>query len=287
MASKHSELDAFALWLRDRGLSPGTVGIYVSDLRLAGRPLIPGLLARLRDPELAPKTKRHILAAGRRWAEHTDDATLTRRLKELRLPPPRRQAPRVPITKVELFAVIDELAEAEYLTKPMRAVLGMMACRGFRVGDVLGIHKHELAAARKQGILSYEAKGRRRLEFKLLKTYRKWLVMLADAPGKWDLVDELIVPDSAPECRRQSAAKAVRRALAGVGVKLGVYNLHPHRLRRTYAVEYLRTMKGDPEAIMRLTQHMAWSSIAVAAEYIDHARGDELDTFAEQIFERE
>jgi hypothetical protein len=45
-------------------------------------------------------------------------------------------------------------------------------------------------------------------------------------------------------------------------------------------------MKGDPEAMVKLTQHMQWASMATAMEYIDHARGDELDVYAERIFER-
>jgi integrase len=274
----------FRDWLAQRGLSKGTIGVYARDVEKAVE--AGGFIARLTDDELAPKTRRHILAAGRRWADFDDDEQLTRKLKEIRLPPPRRQAAKVPITRAQLFDLIDELGRADYLDDTMKAVLGMMACRGLRCGDVLRLRRRELEAAREGGTLSFEAKGRRRLEFKVLKTYRQYLLQLANTSGRWDRVDELVSPHAGDDGRRSAAARAVERALTRVGVKLGIYGLHPHQLRRTYAVEYLRAMKGDPEAMVKLTQHMQWASMATAMEYIDHARGDELDVYAERIFER-
>jgi len=277
-------LDSFRSWLGEHGLSQGTIDIYVRDIAIAGGAA--GLPDRLRDDELAPKTRRHILAAGRRFAEFTDNDPLTKALKKLRLPPPRRRSAKVPITRAQLFEVVDELARASYIDDPMRGTLGMMACRGFRCGDVLRLRRRELEAAREHGTLSYEAKGKRRLEFKIIKTYRKYLVMLCEQPGKWERVDDLVSPYASGDGRRKAAAKAVERALTEVGSKIGVWNLHPHRLRRTYAVEYLRSLHGDPEALIKLTQHMQWASMATAMEYVDHARGDELDRYAERIFDR-
>lgn len=277
----------FADWLADFGLSKGTIGIYCRDVELARTPA--ALLGRLRDDTLAPKTRRRILASARRWAEYTDNTRFRDQLKKLRLPPPRRKAAKVPMSREQLFALIDELAKADYLEPAMRGVIGMMACRGFRCGDVLRLHRTELEDGKDSGTLSYEAKGRRRIEFKLLKTYRRYLVQLADAPGDWERVCDLIAPGGADtfDQRMRAAAKAVERALSKVGVHAGITKLYPHRLRRTYAVEYLRSMHGDPEALIKLTQHMRWASMATAMEYVDHARGDELDDVATRIFERD
>jgi integrase len=284
----------FRDWLGEFGLSKGTIDIYCRDVDLARTPA--ALLGRLRDDTLAPKTRRRILASARRWAEYTNNERFRDQLKRLRLPPPRRKAVKVPIAKEQLFALIDEIAKAadrsprspDHLNTPMRAVIGMMACRGFRCGDVLRLRRTELEDAKTTSILSYEAKGNRRLEFKLLKTYRKYLWQLADAGGDWDRVCDLIAPGGAMtlEKRMRAAAKAVERALSRLGVRAGITKLHPHRLRRTYAVEYLRSMSGDPEAMIKLTQHMQWASMATAMEYVDHARGAELDDVAERIFDR-
>jgi integrase len=276
-------IDGFRTYLEESGLSSGTVDVYVRDVRIARESSVSG---RLRDGALAPKTRRHILAAARHWAEYSGDDQLTKQLKKIRLPPPRRKEARVPVTRDDLLALVDELGKADYLEPAMRATLGMMARRGFRCGDVLRLQRAELVAARDHGILSYEAKGQRRLEFKVIPTYRHALVELADAPGRWSRVCELVSPHATAKGRMKAAAKAIERSLVEVGVKIGILGLYPHRLRRTYAVEYLRSLKGDPEAIVKLQQHMQWASMATAMEYIDHARGDELDAAAEKIFER-
>lgn len=281
-----SGLESFRSYLGEFGLSSGTIEGYARDLKIAFD--AGGFIERLRDDSLAPKTRRRILAAGRHWASFDDDENLTKQLKKLRLPPPRRKKPKVPIERIGLFDVIDEIEKADYLDVPMRSVLLLMTKRGLRCGDALRIQKSEVVGALSTGTLSFLAKGKRQLEYRVLKTFKKALVDLAKQDGKWQLVDQLIAPHTKdPEVRRKTAAKAVQRALTKVGVRAGVLGLYPHRLRRTYAVQYLQQMKGDPEALMKLTQHMCWVSMQTAMEYVDHARGGDLDVHAEKIFERE
>jgi len=276
-------MEGFRSWLAEYGLSDATLEVYLRDVR---KGLEEGIVDRLLSDDLAPKTKRHMLAGCRHWAKYTKDERLTESLEKINLPPARRQTAKVPLTRDELFVLLDEVDRAEYLPKAMRATIGMMACRGFRCGDVLRLRRSELLAAKDTGVLNFVAKGRRNLEFKVLKTYRKHLGMLCSAPGDWGRVEELLAHGSEAG-RKTAAARAVGRALVELGVRCGIYGLYPHRLRRTYAVEYLRSMKGDPEALMKLTQHMQWATMATAMEYVDHARGDELDSVAEKMFDRE
>jgi integrase len=275
------DFKAFEKWLDDRGRSRGTIGLYSNDIRAAFA--AGGFPARLRDPRLAPKTRHRIRTAGRQWARRFGDTELEQLLRDFRLPKPRRATAKTPITRDELFALIDEIDRADYLQPAMRAVLGMLACRGFRIGDVLRLRRVELRAAVESGVLSFEAKAGARLEFRLLSTFKRHALTLANAGGKWSQVDALISPRAKRE-RRKAAARAVARSLTDVAVRCGIYNLHPHRLRRTYAVEYLSGLAGDPDGLMKLKQHMAWESIATVAEYVDHARGQQLDDAAERIF---
>lgn len=280
-----ADLDGFRAWLRGFGLTPGTVDGYVADVRRAtegGRTP----LRRLRDEELAPKTRRRLLAALRRYAEFTANERLTKELRTIRLPPARRKTAQVPLTRAQLYELVDAIEGAKDLAPGVRATLGLLACRGLRVGDVLRLRRTELDDARAEGVLAFEAKGRRRLEFRVLKTYRRFIVLLVKQGGDWKRVDELVSPQAKPKGRRLAAARAIERALVRVGVRVGIFGLHPHRLRRTYAVEYLRELKGDPEAMVKLTQHMQWSTMATAMEYVDHARGAELDSVASRIFDR-
>jgi integrase len=282
---KQRDLHGFRNWLFEFGLAEGTVDIYSRNVRLAyaeGGPLV-----RLRDDGLAPKTRRHILASCRRWAEYREDAKLTKSLRRLRLPPPRRKTAKIPLERDQLFALVDEIDGADYLGDAMRAQLGMMACRGFRCGDVLRLKRREIVNALGTGTLAYEAKGRRRIEFSVLGTYSRYLDIFMEYSSKWTRVEDLISPASQPgRRRRKAAAQASSRALIKCADALDIDNIHPHRLRRTYAVEYLRALQGDPEAVIKLQQHMQWATIATAMQYVDHARGAELDVAAETMWER-
>lgn len=281
---KAKDIEKFRAWLFEFGLSEGTVDIYSHDIDKAFRE--GGLMDRLRDDELAPKTRRHILAAVRHWGEYTSDAKLLMALKRLRLPSPQRKVAKTPIERDELFALMDEIEAATYLDDPMRAELGLMAARGFRCGDVLRLRKREIVSALRTGTLAYEGKGRRRLEFSVIPTYRRFLEILPDYPG-WDRVEDLIAPRSSPgKLRRRAASKAAARALTACADQVGIDDIYPHRLRRTYAVEYLRAMKTDPEAVVKLQQHMQWASLATAMQYVDHHRGAELDVAAEAMWAR-
>lgn len=285
MNANARELDGFAAYLAEFGLADGTIGIYLHQMKRAADD--GGWIARLKS-DLAPKTKRLVRAAARHWASWKEDGKLRAAIDRLRLPAPRRQKAKVPLPREVLFQVMDVIDDPKTdLDEPLRAALGLMACRGFRDGDVLRMRRAEVTAALDQGLLAFEAKGRRRLEFAVIRTYKRWLKVLASMP-KWGRVDELIVPHSkSPKARRAAAARKVQRALAAIGEQLGVAGLHPHQLRRTYCVEYLRAQKGDPEAVIKLTQHMQWANMATAMEYVDHLRGQELDSVAETMFDRD
>lgn len=277
------DFDAFRGWLDDRGCSLGTIGLYVGDVRAAFA--AGGLKPRLRNRALAPKTRHRIRTAARQWARFHADAQLELELRDFKLPKARRVKAKTPITREQLFALIEEIDRANDLAPAMRAVLGMLACRGFRTGDVLRLRRSELRAACETGVLAFEAKGGARLEFRVLNTFKRHVLTLANAGGKWAQVDALISP-RAKRGRRKAAARAVARTLTVLAVRCGIYDLHPHRLRRTYAVEFLTGLANAPDAIIKLQQHMSWESLATAAEYVDHPRGQQLDDAAERIFSR-
>jgi integrase len=271
-------LDGFEEWLLTYGSAQSTASLYVHNVKRAYE--LGGPLERLSDDELAPKTRRHILAACRAWAEYTEDEKLTKRLGKLKLPADERSTARVPIPRDEWLELMEEVDRADYITEPMRAELGMLGRRGFRRGDVLRLRRREVLAGLKTGTLAYEAKGKRRLEFRVLTTFRGYLEILADHRG-WERVRDLIAPRGRSP---QAAGKAVIRALGRCAGQVGLEDVYPHRLRRTYATEFLRQLQGDAEALIKLKEHMQWRSLATAMEYVDHVRGEELDEVAERIF---
>jgi len=277
------DLQAFRTWLLAQGLAKTTAEMYAYDVRSAAKD---GFAARLLDNELAPKTRHRILAAGRQWAKFREEPTLTAALVKIKLPPARRKLAKVPVDRDQLFAILDELPRADYLSPPMCAVIGMMACRGFRVSDVLRITHEEMDQALETGVLVFLGKGHRRMEFGLSKAWSPYVTALAETVGAWTRVEDLISPGSGEKTRRKTSVRAVERALTKLAHRAAVPKVYPHRLRRTYAVEYLRQHPGDPEALLKLTQHMQWADESTALQYVNHARGRELDAAAERIFER-
>lgn len=276
---------AFSAWLKKRGRTGDTIDLYVGEAVKASR-ADGGFFDRLGDRDLAPKTRHLIRTAALSWARFLQDPKLERELKEYKLPKARRAKAKTPITHDEQLAIVDEIDAAQGLAPAMRAVLGMVACRGFRVGDVLRLRRDELLAACDVGVLAFEAKGSARLEFRLLSTFERHVRALIAIEGDWIKVEDLISPRSKKEKRTKTSRRAVSRALKKIAARCKVSGMHLHRLRRTYAVEYLKRLEGDPDALTKLMQHMQWDSIATAAEYVDHARGVELDDAAERIFER-
>lgn len=284
MSVSESQLHSFEQSLLTYGRSAGTASMYVRNVRLAyegGGPL------RRLKANLAPKTKRHILAACRAYARFTSDDALLVELGRMKLPPAVRQAVKVPLERDEWFALIDAIREHAGIGEPMRAVLGMMAMRGFRCGDVVRMRRVEIEQGLSTGTLSFLAKGDRQLEFSVIETYRQQLEVLKGSDREWTHVEDLLVTRRSPaERRHRSALRAVQRALSSVAASAGIGGVYPHRLRRTYATEYLRSMTGDPEAVVKLMQHMGWSNIATAMEYVNHQRGAELNAPTHRMFDR-
>lgn len=280
------KIDGFKTWLKKRGRTDDTIDLYVDEVSKAAA--LPGnFFDRLGNRELAPKTRHRIRTSALSWARFLQDAKLERELREYKLPKARRAKAKTPITHEEQLAIVDEIDRADYLEPALRAVLGMLACRGFRVGDVLRLRRDELLAACNFGVLAFEAKGEARLEFRLLSTFERHVQALSGAEGEWSKIADVISPRAKKEKRAKAARRAVARALTKVAMRCKIFGMHPHRLRRTYAVEYLKQLEGDPDALMKLKQHMQWDALATAVEYVDHARGVELDDAAERIFRRD
>lgn len=273
-----SKIQDFKDWLTMRGRDPETAEGYALDIKLSyvtDDPLI-----RLRNPELAPKTKRRTMAALRAWCKFNKDNELLEKLMDFRLPPPERKITKVPLSREEWEELIDEVDKASYIAPNVRAALGIMAVRGTRVGDVLRMTREELVRGKASGYLIYEGKRKKRYEISI-KPILEYVDVLLKSEG-WKHVRDLISLRSKGKdsTKQSSAAQQVSRALKLVGEKIGIppEQLHPHRLRRTYAVEFLKATGGD---IVKLQSHMQWATINVAAGYVDHDRRSELDAISD------
>lgn len=289
-------LDPYEAWLRRRGAGTGTIKQYRSHAArlLAGQ----DPLDRMTNRSLSPKYRRMCRAAALSYARFSKTLggepaaraeKMIEELGDVRMPAPVRKTAKTPLSESawkELRAAIDE---SDKIREPVRAVLGLMATRGLRSGDVLRLKRAEVSAALKNGVLSYVAKGERRLEFGVLKSFRPYLELLAaEFDGtRASAVCDLIALRAAADNKMAAAGETVARGLVRVGEAVGAEDLgvepdelHPHKLRRTYATLYYEACGRDP---MKLKNHMQWSSIETAMSYVDHDRRDELDLVADEM----
>lgn len=268
-----ADTNKFSKWLISRDRTPGTARVYASHVKEA-LTYAGGPAERVRDRKLAPKTRVLAWAALRAWAKFQGDSKLSAALDDIRRPQAQRVKEEPPLARDVWHKLQKQIDKSKELEDPMRAVLGMLAHRGFRVGDVLRATREEVLEARRTSVLRIVIKRGKRGRF-TTKRFAKYLDMLVAVRG-WERVYELFAKKPA------SAAQAVRRALHTVAGEIGLDQdlIHPHLLRRTYASAYLAAAKGD---LTKLKAHMQWDSIATAAAYTDYYEDTELDEIAERI----
>jgi integrase len=276
MDISEQNLSDFRAWLTRRGRETETARIY--SLHLATCAKDPkGLTHRLVSRSLAPNTKHGIKAALRAWATFSDDDRLAKELADIRLPAPRRQRHKNPLTEAEWKTAVSHLRKARMTNKALRQVLILLSTRGFRSGDVLRMQRTEIVRALDTGKLIYVGKGNKRLEF-ATESIREPLEALAEIKG-WVHIRDLITTSKDPRVASNKVWRASRRTAK----KVGILEMNPHRYRHTFATHFLGKLSGDPNAIVKLQHYMGWENMATAARYVDRVSQDELDAIGTKM----
>lgn len=278
-------LDQFEKWLARRGRSERTREQYVR--------VMTGTFLKCSDP-LQPILnrkhsscyRRHLALVLKSWAKFSKDVALTEQIEELTLPAPVRKKARTPLSRDEWFQVIDAIDACEF-RPALKAVMGLIVVRGLRCSDALRIERADVENAAKTGVLSFVAKGDRRIEFSTgpIEKYLNALLEL-DAWPRNKPVWYLVTRRGARTC--QSAAKRVRRAIKELARTAGVdeSELYAHRMRHTYVNAFLAELEGDPRAVFLLQDQMGWANLNTARNYVARGTRAELDRFEEKLFAR-
>lgn len=261
-------LEKYRAWLLATGRAPTTAATYcrvLAQVLGAGSPE-----GRLVDRKLAPKTRGVLKFALKSWYRFSKQPKKVNALDEIRLPPLTRRGTKAELPLAAWRALVAEIQRMP-THKPgaaaVQCVLLMMGLRGFRIGDVLRMTRREVAESIRDEVISFEGKGGKRLIYDtaMVKVPMQTLLNLG-ADQKWATVVELCAFGAAPG----TGYMRCHRALKACAKQAKLTNVHIHRLRRTYATHYLKFLKNDPQALIKLQHHMGWSNITTAALYADH-----------------
>lgn len=265
------DVEAFKEWLEETGRSALTVRVYVAMLALGER--------GLRDADLAPKTRHTIRAALRAWAEFTEDQALVTRLRRLRLPAAKRQVPKPPIDSKDWKRLRSAIRALD--PTPETLVCGIMVDRGLRVGDVLRMKRSDIEDGLATGVLAFTAKQGKRLHYRVKRITLHLEGLLSFK--SWKRVADLVVPHSTDPI--VAGRQRISRLLKSLASELGLdpKYMHPHRLRRTYAVEFLKALGPDPRALPKLVAHMQWENVETAMEYVGYVSDEELAEIEDKL----
>jgi integrase len=270
MEATDGNLKRFRTWMVERGRVDGTADLYVGNVRsCAADPR--GITNRLVSRKLAPNTMRCNLAALRAWAVFSKDTELRDRLADLKLPPARRVRIKEPLGIGDWRKVVRQIKTCPMRSEGLRQAVLLIAIRGFRSGDVLRMRRSDMVRAVDTGNLAYEGKGRKRTVIAAGPVMEQLKALVAIP--RWETVRDLVSTSTIDRVVRQKIWRESRRVAKSVGVP----EMNPHRFRHTFATNYLKELKGDPNAIVKLQKYMGWESMATAARYVDRVSQDELD----------
>ncbi len=228
------------------------------------------------EPYLAPTIRRYLAWAGSEGMYGEDIEVL----EQLGYEPVaailggrrERKVPRRSFTDDDWYSLLQALgADASR----EGSVLRVMAVTGLRVGDVLAIPWAHIDEGLRSGVVTLERKGGRYIDVPTSGSEPEWAALhqgMETAGYGRDIVASYVRGESRSSALAGEAAyQRVNRHLKDLGAELGLPDpVHLHRMRRTIAVQALRTTQ-DMTQVQQLLGHASLSS---TERYVDEVRTD-------------
>jgi integrase len=265
----------FELWLQRAGYRESTRRATVRQIATMRAALEQGAAP---EPYLGPAIRRYLAWTASEGLQGPERCALEelgyRPVAPATAPRERRKLPRRSFTDDDWYELLQALSEDE---TPEGTVLRVMAVTSLRVGDVLAIPWRHIDEGLPGGVITVERKGGRYLEVPTAGSEVQWaaLATLMSAAGyTGDIVASYVRGEAdASPLAGEAAYQRVNRYLKGLGAELALPEpVHLHRLRRTLAVQALRTTK-DMNLVQQLLGHVSMSS---TERYVDEVRTDDV-----------
>lgn len=270
-------IDAYLLACRAEGMSPNTVRWYGQKL-IGFRSHLGGIAASVALSVVTVEAVRAFLAD----LESLGRTGFTRRgyvqvlkgfgtwLAEegyVRANPLRRLAlPRVPkylvrpLSEEEVAALLGAVNPRAALGSRNLTIFLLLLDTGMRLGELAGMTTSAADEAIQDGIFRVMGKGSRERYLPLGKAARDALRRYVHVHRSSAATGTLFVGHDG----RPLSAEGLRQAIRRVARRAGVADVHPHRLRHTFAVSYI-TNGGDAMTLQRILGH---STLEMVRRYV-------------------
>lgn len=280
----------FILYAQSRHLSPRTIADYLNTLRKFTTHVgeeknfhtithrhVENFLASMTGVTNKTLLNYHIgLSSLYTWAvkEHLTDTHIMRMVT----PPKPEKREILPFTEEEIRAMLNSVSRSKAYSRPgkrpsdhalpaahrTRAIILLLLDTGLRASELTTMKIHQLDKSNSRVQVLGKGAIERSIPISSRTAQAIWRYLATREEPRPD--DHLFETSKGRALDR----KSLRRQLHAVGMRAGVTNVHPHRFRHTFAIQYLRN-GGDAYTLQRLLGH---STLDMVRNYLKLAQVD-------------
>lgn len=227
------------------------------------------------------------------WTWAVRERIVEKNIVQAIIPPKPEQKEIIPLTEAEMKALLSAAARSKAYDRPgkkksdhavihperMRAILLMLLDTGLRVREALTAKLFQVDHRNHRIQVMGKGAAERSVPFSPRTAQALWRYLTTRPDAEQD--EYLFVTSY----NRPIDATQLDKSLKRLGEKAGVKDVHPHRFRHTFAIQYLRN-GGDPYTLQKLLGHssldMVKRYLALAQVDIDraHKRASPVDNWA-------
>jgi site-specific recombinase XerD len=284
-------IEGFLINAAARRLSPNTVDFYINIFKklqrfFPGDPDIGDITTGQVEQFLASLTtlsKKSLLGhhAGLsslwRWAAK-EKLTASNIIREIQQPHPEERIVS-PFTEAEVKAILAAVDKSKFYKRPgkrecqhtiataarNRALLFVLLDTGMRAAELCGLHINDVDLKARHVKVMGKGSKERLIPFSAQTGQILWRYI---ALRKDETVNAVLFPSA--RTGRELPPRELWHVVSRIGRRAGVADVHPHRFRHTFAIQYLRN-KGDVYTLQAILGH---TTLDMVRRYLAIAQTD-------------
>lgn len=212
------------------------------------------------------------------WSWAVEEKIVPENTVHMVTPPKPEEREILPLTEAEFKALVAATSRSKAYERPgkrlsdhatlqperIRAILLLLLDTGLRVGELTSLKIFQVDHRNQRIQLMGKGAKERSVPFSPRTAQALWRY-LSTRPDA-----ENSEPLFSTHHKRKIDQTQLAKSLKALGAKAGVHNVHPHRFRHTFAIQYLRN-GGDPYTLQKLLGH---STLDMVKRYLSLAQID-------------